>query len=163
MKKLLVILMALTTLTACMNGEPNDGGVLMVLKGNQPCFYLYDEKHNNEKTYDYHFLLANLNPSVNNEKEEQDTYFTGNLPILKSPDSCFMFSGFRYRLNDIYLVSSAKYSASSYFCLVENNGKLQINQAEYVRDSQGYYTQICTNKTYSNHRSLWWQLKRWLF
>lgn len=150
-------------LTACSNGEPNDGGVLITLKDNQPCFYLYDEKDNNQKTYNYHLLLENSEPSVNNEKEGQDTYFTGDLPILKNPESCFMFSDFKYRLNDIYVVSSSKYSASAYFCLTEHNSKLQINQAEYVRDSQGYFEQICTDKAYSNHRGFWWRLKRWLF
>lgn len=165
MKKSLLMILILTTviLSACKKGEPNDGGVLITLKDNQPCFYLYDEKDNNQKTYNYHLLLENSEPSVNNEKEGQDTYFTGDLPILKSPESCFMFSDFSYRLNDIYVVSSREYNASSYFCLVEHNGALQINQAEYVRDSQGYFTQICTDKAYSNHRGFWWRLKRWLF
>lgn len=163
MKNLLIILMALTALTACSNGEPNDGGVLITLKDNQPCFYLYDEHNNNEKTYNYHLLLENSEPSVNNEKEGQRISFTGDLPILKSPESCFMFSDFNYRLNNIYVVSSSKYSASAYFCLVEHSGALQINQAGYVPDSHGYFTQICTDKAYSNHRGLWWRLKRWLF
>ncbi|OPH38930.1 NF045616 family extracytoplasmic (lipo)protein [Moraxella lacunata] len=161
-KSLLMILVLMSTiLTAC--DGPEYGGVLITLKNNQPCFYLYDEKDNNQKADNYHFFLANLNPFVDIEKEGQDTYFTGDLPILKSPENCFMFSDFSYRLNDIYVVSSREYNANSYFCLVENNGKLQINQAEYVRDSQGYFTQICTDKAYSNHRGFWWRLKRWLF
>ncbi|MDH2274428.1 NF045616 family extracytoplasmic (lipo)protein [Moraxella porci] len=163
MKNLLTILMVLTALTACKKGEPNDGGVLIALKNNQPCFYLYDEKDNNQKADNYHLLLENSEPSVDDEKEGQRISFTGDLPMLKSPESCFMFSDFSYRLNDIYVVSSSKYSASTYFCLVENNGKLQINQAEYVRDSQGWSTQVCSDKAYSNHRGIWWQFKRWLF
>lgn len=163
MKKLPLMILVLTSviLTAC--DGPEYGGVLITLKNNQPCFYLYDEKDNNEKTYNYHLLLENSEPSVDDEKEGQDTYFTGDLPILKSPESCFMFSDFSYRLNDIYVVSSSKYSASSYFCLVENNGTLQINQAEYVRDSQGWSTQVCSDKAYSNHRGIWWRFKRRLF
>lgn len=163
MKKLPLMILVLTSviLTAC--DGPEYGGVLITLKNNQPCFYLYDEKDNNEKTYNYHLLLENSEPSVDDEKEGQDTYFTGDLPILKSPESCFMFSDFSYRLNDIYVVSSSKYSASSYFCLVENNGKLQINQAEYVNDSQGWRTQVCSDKAYSNHRGIWWRFKRRLF
>lgn len=163
-KPLLMILVLMSTiLTACMKG-PTENGILIALKDNKPCFYVYGEEHKDTDAAEYLLHLANLNSSVDNEKEGQSIFFRGELPILKGADSCFVFpQEFEYRLNDIYVIESSSHYTSSDFCLVENNGTLQINQAEYVRDSQGWSTQVCSDKAYSNHRGIWWRFKRRLF
>lgn len=49
MKLPLIILLVLTTmLTACKKG-PAEGGELIILKDNKPCFYLNDAKFETEK------------------------------------------------------------------------------------------------------------------
>lgn len=125
---------------------------------------MYGEEHKDTDTVKYLLHLANLNPSLDNEKEGQSIFFRGELPILKGADICFVFSQeFEYRLNDSYVIESSSHYTSSDFCLVEYNSKLQVNQTEYVNDSQGLSTQICSDKAYSNHRGVWWQFKQWLF
>lgn len=86
----MILILTTVILSACKKG-PTEGGVLIVLKNNSPCFYLYGEEHKDKYAEEYILHLANLNPFVDNEKEGQTLFFRGELPTLKNSDSYFVF------------------------------------------------------------------------